>query len=178
MSAINLLPLTLLLFGHYLADYLFQPRWFTRKKRQNIGYLFLHVLLVWFFLVMLFFPYRDQGVAAVLSVIAGLHLAIDWVKIKGRLKRRFGGRKRLNTVDQVIHLVIILIAWLLFFRNLSWPFAGAPPLLVLNILNAAVLFLIGGAALRHFRKKESREDELPRQMTAYSEKMPRVKEEN
>ena len=98
-----------LLVAHLVADFPLQPDWMIRRKR-NPAVLGLHVLIV-------------TGTAAlalggwpttVLAILVGTHLAMDAIKVY-LLKDSLGT----FTLDQVVHLAVILALALAFPHTLA-----------------------------------------------------------
>lgn len=101
-----------LLLAHVLADFLFQPSWMVRRKR-NVLVLALHVLLVF-----LFSTAALGGVWQVALVVAIAHFVIDAVKVWA-LPERIRNGFTAFTADQAAHLATLVAA------ALWWPGAVA-----------------------------------------------------
>ena len=102
--------LYLLIFAHFVADYLLQPAWLTRRKYERPIFVFVHgliVFLVSFAAVSWFFDYRWVWGIVVISIS---HIAIDLMKIEleKTLKHR---RLELGIADQLLHLALIALVW-------------------------------------------------------------------
>ena len=99
--------------AHILTDFPLQPgRWVKNRKEKRLysPYLYLHGLVTG--VVILIFLGFDQGWKPALFIMV-FHLLIDiW---KSYL------RNRLSTflLDQFFHLIIIILAWLLFFTGFT-----------------------------------------------------------
>lgn len=107
-----------LLLAHLLGDFILQPtKWTQAKKTLKIKayQLYLHIG-VHLALVMLFIWDWDFWPWAL--VIASSHLIIDSLKI---YLQRPSNSRMLFFLDQLLHLLIIVVIWVVYSQNLqSW----------------------------------------------------------
>ncbi len=125
--------LTILLVAHLVADFPLQPDWMIRHKRRP-AVLGLHVLIV----VVVAALALGGWPAAVLLILCVTHLAMDAVKVY-LLEDSLGS----FTLDQVVHLLVILFLAVLFPHTaaLGW-WARLPGQLAVGYL--VCLCLLGG----------------------------------
>jgi len=99
----------LLLTGHLLGDFLFQPNWLARlKEKRKLG-LFLHSVVITIATLVFTFPYLN-GLENVLLLVVygGLHGFQDQHKIN-YIHKEHDNSLRPFLYDQLIHLVTIII---------------------------------------------------------------------
>lgn len=115
MSDGNLALLLRLLIAHLLGDFLFQHKnWIIQKKTKGwkAGGLYLHVLIIGI-LTYLFSGYYQNFWIPLIVMIT--HLAADiWKSTTGDNAKEF-------IVDQLIHLIILVIAWYLYLYDKVTP---------------------------------------------------------
>lgn len=141
----NLFLLNLLFLSHIIADYVCQPKEFTRQKRKKKAYLFLHVAIVWAVGFLLLLPYWNGKTLLAVSILSISHLIIDWSKIileRKRTLKKKGLSKIVNIVDQGFHFLAIVCVWRIFSTGFSWPFGFLPSPVFLNLLAILVIILI------------------------------------
>ena len=104
-----------LLIAHCITDFLLQPnRWIADKRRRiwKSKYLWYHGLLTGA-LAWLFVPNLNLWWAILLIIIT--HTIIDGWKLNA--EKKLGSRLSLFLIDQIIHVVIILILWLWMIKG-------------------------------------------------------------
>ena len=151
----NFFPLNLLFLSHIIADYVCQPKDFTRRKRKKKAYLFLHVAIVWAVGFLLLLPYWNGKTLLAVSILSISHLIIDWNKIMlerkiKRILKEKGLLKTVNVVDQGLHFLAIVCVWRVFLTGFPWPFGFLPSPVFLNSVAILVIILItarGGIGL-------------------------------
>lgn len=102
----------LLLAGHALADFLLQSDRMVRRK-EEWRWLGLHVLVVLALQTLTLIPYLSPRALAALAGVAVSHGLIDRLTVV--LKSRWpGGQALLFTLDQALHVVVLLTtaSWL------------------------------------------------------------------
>jgi hypothetical protein len=133
--------LILQLIAHVLADYIFQTDLWTRHKRR---YGFHSKIMYWHFLIVFFLSW---GMSFQLNfflfslVISLLHLALDGFKFsisEFKIRRATPFKEIVFFVDQFIHLIIILVAVLVFKK-----FLDIDPILHSPVTNHHLLILLG-----------------------------------
>ncbi len=73
----NLIPL--LMFSHWLGDFVCQPRWIAEGKSKSNLKLGAHVFIyMWAMACPLVGGYAGEAVAMYLLVAGGLHFIVDW----------------------------------------------------------------------------------------------------
>lgn len=107
-----------LIFGHLLADFIFQPNSLVIWKHKSKTGIFVHVLIHFFVNIIVLLPFLINGHLWLIYVSAGLafaHFWIDLVKINYDLKHD----KRVIPfiIDQLLHLLTILVAYF-FIQNI------------------------------------------------------------
>ena len=110
----------LLIMGiaHIIGDYLFQPETLVRLKTEKQRWLLFHALLYSVAMSALFLCVRFTSALVPLAIIAIAHLAIDELKIF--VERKWDNAKVkliCFCIDQILHLAVVVICWLLFVRN-------------------------------------------------------------
>ncbi|HLP73296.1 MAG TPA: DUF3307 domain-containing protein [Bacteroidales bacterium] len=104
-----------LLLAHFTGDFLLQPdSWVKAKETRRLAswQLYLHSLLH-FALIMLLILNVDFILPAL--IISLLHLLTDIVKV---FFQSAGKKRQLFFADQMVHLMVILIVWSLYTREL------------------------------------------------------------
>lgn len=108
-----------LIFGHLLADFIFQPNSLVIWKHKSKTGIFVHVLIHFFVSIIILLPFLINGYFWLIYVSAGLaftHFWIDRVKINYDLKH---DKKVIPfIIDQLLHLLTILLAYF-FIQNIS-----------------------------------------------------------
>jgi hypothetical protein len=104
-----------LLIAHCITDFLLQPnKWIADKRRRiwKSKYLWYHGLLTGA-LAWLFVPDLNLWWAILLIIIT--HTIIDGWKLNA--EKKWGSRLSLFLIDQIIHVIIILILWLWMIKG-------------------------------------------------------------
>ena len=105
-----------LLIAHCLTDFLLQPGYWVANKKKNIWkskYLWYHGLLTgfvaWIFL-------WDLHSWWIILLLTASHIIIDGLKIQigKKINKKKDYELLLFTIDQVLHVVIIVLLWLQF----------------------------------------------------------------
>ncbi len=128
----------LLLTGHLLADFVFQPDALVRMKRKALGML-AHIAIVAVAAIAALAPGTPWALAPVLVVIA-THLAMDYVKI-----RFLGDTLWSFALDQAVHVGVIAglaVLWPDIAGQSLWALLPAPALSVVYAGCALVCGLI------------------------------------
>lgn len=109
-SATTGLLLALLIVGHVIGDFLLQTRWIADGK-ERAGLLGLHLLQVGAAHTLFLLPFLDGRVLGVLAGVLVLHGVID--AVTSRIRSRVDATRSLLifTADQVLHVVVLLVAW-------------------------------------------------------------------
>ncbi|WP_160067120.1 DUF3307 domain-containing protein [Sphingobacterium bovisgrunnientis] len=94
-----------LLFAHILGDFVFQTKTMVSKRKENVAYLFLHVLIHAILLLLLFYTdLKNYWIS--IAFITFSHLAIDSLKIG--LESKFANKSLLFfCVDQLLHVAVL-----------------------------------------------------------------------
>ncbi len=110
--------LLIMIIAHFIGDYLLQPEKLATDKAKKIKSLMVHALLYTAAMSMLFLCVQWTSVLIPLAIIAVSHLVIDEVKIQVE-RRKAKAKEKLICfcIDQVLHLAVVVICWLLFVRN-------------------------------------------------------------
>lgn len=94
-----------LLFAHILGDFVFQTKTMVSKRKENVAYLFLHVLIHAILLLLLFYTNLKNYWISI-AFITFSHLAIDSLKIG--LESKFANKSLLFfCVDQLLHVAVL-----------------------------------------------------------------------
>lgn len=133
----NSLILIQLLLAHLLTDFVLQPNSWIKHKRAHKGFsyvLIIHSILAGA-LTLLFLQRWDLWYIAVFIIIT--HYLIDWWKLT-----QPRDNLRYFLLDQLFHLIVILIAWLYIIKgfHLFLP-------TIQNLLNSEAFLAITGAYL-------------------------------
>jgi len=111
-----------LLLAHILGDFVLQPSFLVAKRKQNVLYLLLHVLVHAAVLLVLFASELTTFWVAILFIVMA-HLAIDSLKIWIEKKNNsFPGT--LFVVDQLLHLSV-LVAIVVYIYGIPQDFIAA-----------------------------------------------------
>ena len=104
--------MNLLMIGHLLGDFYFQPNYIAEKKKRSLGYTALHCLiysLVMFAVLSLVTGRLKRYIYPVL-VIGALHLLIDGLKsIIYKVCKLEKWELAVFVIDQFIHILILLV---------------------------------------------------------------------
>lgn len=95
-----------LLLSHLLGDFLLQPKKWVQKRKEHVGYLFVHVLVHAVVLMLLF--YNDLNVfwSSILFIVM-THLAIDSLKIWWEKLWPYQP-VFLFLLDQLLHIAVLI----------------------------------------------------------------------
>jgi len=108
-----------LLIAHCLTDFFLQPDHWVADKKKNTWkskYLWYHGLVTG--IVAWLFVWDLQLWWAILFV-TGTHILIDTIKLSfGRKSTKIGTEFRLFVIDQLLHVIVIVIVWLWIIN--SW----------------------------------------------------------
>lgn len=152
--------LALLVLGHVAADFLLQPYRLVCAKREKLRWMALHTGIVFASHAVFFAPFLTWPVLGVLAVVAVVHGATDWAKVRveqalekrERCMQEKDGTARLRRhlwpflADQTLHLAVLVSAWLLVAGPLAagpwfWLSAsGADAVTAAAVVVAALLF--------------------------------------
>ncbi|NQD72876.1 DUF3307 domain-containing protein, partial [Sphingobacterium shayense] len=95
-----------LLLAHLIGDFLFQSKSWVRKRKENVGYLLLHIGIHALLLLVLFVNQLPIFWDVILFVLC-THLIIDSLKIS--IEKQYPQFPfRLFLIDQCAHLAVIL----------------------------------------------------------------------
>lgn len=106
--------LILLITGHVLADFLFQTSPLVERKKEGRA-LLAHSAIAFLSHATLLLPFVEWvstqlvRVLVLLALLASLHALIDLAKI--RWKSRSGDSPHLFIVDQVAHVLVVVVVW-------------------------------------------------------------------
>lgn len=103
-----------LLIAHCLTDFLLQPTSWVEGKKNNIWkskYLWYHGILTGIVAWILLWNWNDWWIVSIISVS---HILIDGLKIQiGKtINKKSDHELLLFTIDQIIHVTIIILLWL------------------------------------------------------------------
>ena len=117
----------LLVVGHILGDFFFQPQRLVKGKKEKIGLLLLHTFIYTLLISIVLLVYVKWWIMIILSCTTfGSHFIIDWVKTR-KIEVYFEEKKEniesadfwSFIVDQLLHIVILFIVWLIFDGDLN-----------------------------------------------------------
>ncbi len=103
-----------LLTAHFIADFFFQPDSWAKDKAEKgftSVYLYLHAIVV---MVITFLLVWNPGLWLLSLVIGVIHLIVDGVRAEF-----FDDTATALLIDQVIHILIIILLWLVFANQAS-----------------------------------------------------------
>lgn len=123
--------LTQLLLAHLLADFLFQSKKMVENKKWFSLEMLFHILIV--FTLTLIFS-KNLYISLIISF---LHYIIDGIKIEINKKKL--SKTIIFTIDQVLHVAVILICWSSYFGISNTVLKTV--LLPLNNYNVSLIFL-------------------------------------
>lgn len=102
-----------LLLAHLIGDFALQTKTMVLRRKDNVGYLLLHILIHIALLVGFLWKDKEQY-ALVIATIAISHLAIDSLKIW--MEEKFPRNPfLLFVIDQILHISIIFIVVIFSF---------------------------------------------------------------
>lgn len=126
-----------LLLVHIVGDFVLQTKSLIVKRKKNIFYLLLHVLIHAVLLCVVFLP-NIQDWWFSIAAISAAHLAIDSLKILG--ERKWPTRPiTLFVMDQLLHLVVILA---IVFATYGFPYEYLTVFLSEKFLLYTIAFLL------------------------------------
>lgn len=140
--------LLILLIGHFLGDYYFQSENMAIKKERSILFLLIHMFIVLSVNIVIYVlsNYQTQ-MLVLLSIVTVGHVFIDTLKyiFNNKFKKFSDKTKLIYIVDQTLHLLVIIIAYVVFKDKISFNyFYGADFLISKNILSILLSFIIIG----------------------------------
>lgn len=142
--------LVLLVVGHVLADFLVQRREDVEAKRRGAGY-GTHGVAVFLTHLAVLLPLVSVEITVGLAVIAALHVGIDWGKHQLTAHRR--GEWKPFVVDQVFHLAVLVLGWVVLIGmdavpDFRWlPVQAGATYLGIAILTAGFAFNATGGSV-------------------------------
>lgn len=98
-----------LFFAHILTDFVLQPDSWVEKKKKFRFHFWLHSFLAGFLSYLLLAEWTSFGVPVFIIIT---HAIIDYLKVVVSEKRESNKQTVLFFVDQILHLIVILFAWL------------------------------------------------------------------
>lgn len=98
-----------LFLAHILTDFVFQPNSWIEKKKKFRFYFWFHSFLAGFLTYILLADWTCLGVPVLIMIT---HAIIDAVKIKLSKNEKGERLRTLFLIDQLFHLIVILLAWL------------------------------------------------------------------
>lgn len=111
--------LIILIIGHLLADFFFQPTILAERKKEKIKFLFFHSAIYLCIYMLLGFLFITPRYAVITILIFSLtYLAIDFIRI--RIEKKIKNRNKLLVsfiMDQVIHISVIVASYYLLKLN-------------------------------------------------------------
>lgn len=114
MDNLNVELLLRILIAHFLSDFIFQPNSFVKNKEKKglkSPYFYIHILITFITVYLLLWNWNMWSIAV---IITGTHFALDIIKCQ--IKRQNGW---IFLLDQFLHIVIIIIVWLVFTKQLT-----------------------------------------------------------
>lgn len=94
-----------MLLAHILGDFVFQTKSMVNKRKEHVGYLFLHVLIHAIILGLFFYPEINTYWISI-AFITVSHLAIDSLKIW--LENKYPTKPLLFfCIDQILHIGVL-----------------------------------------------------------------------
>lgn len=114
MDNLNVELLLRILIAHFLSDFIFQPNSFVKNKEKKglkSPYFYIHILITFIIVYLLLWNWNMWSIAV---IITGTHFVLDIIKCK--IKRQNGW---IFLLDQFLHIVIIIIVWLVFTKQLT-----------------------------------------------------------
>ncbi len=114
----------LLLIGHFLGDFFFQPKKIAEGKKENINLFVLHIVIYSVLISLVLLIYEKWWVQIILFFVTFFsHFCIDWVKsrkIEKFFKDNVEGIDFWSfIIDQVLHISILFIYFLVCDRELN-----------------------------------------------------------
>ncbi len=109
MDALNFDLLLRILVAHFIADFIFQPTFWVKKKNEHglkSGYFWLHIAIHLITLSVLLWDWNTWPVIAWVTVG---HLMLDALKSKLSNSGIW-----IFLADQLLHVLIILLVWLIY----------------------------------------------------------------
>lgn len=166
MNAVILIQLFL---AHILTDFVFQPdSWVVKKNKSDIGgiHFWIHTFLAGFFTYLLLEQWNRFSIPVFIMVSHGL---IDYGKAWVSRKYSEEKKRKYFILDQSLHLIVLLIAWLYLINGFDrvvpfLQFLGTNETAITII--TAVVFLVWPAGIaigkftEPFRKQIDTSDSL------------------
>jgi len=129
-----------LVLAHIIGDFVLQPASWVQKRSEQVGVLFLHVL-VHALLLLLVFIHQLPVSGALITFIAVSHLAIDSLKIWWEKKFR-SNPTVLFVIDQLLHLGVL---WAVVCYTYKLTIDWSQVLLTNRMLIYSIAFLLVAA---------------------------------
>ena len=110
-----------LITGHFILDWILQPRWMAKRKSSELKILLVHLSIIFtgiFAITWIFSPFPVTGLLQLNLINVAAHGIIDWNiwKVAGGIMDKYpdGDRKEYAfystiAVDQTLHLVILML---------------------------------------------------------------------
>ena len=109
----------ILLIGHFLADFFFQPVYLVEKKKHSIKFLLLHSAIYLITISILSFLFIEfHSAILIVLILSFIHFIIDFIRIKCDAKFDNHIFQFVSFItDQVIHIFTVIIVSYLFNLN-------------------------------------------------------------
>ncbi|MBL1407685.1 DUF3307 domain-containing protein [Sphingobacterium sp. C459-1T] len=148
-----------LLLAHLLGDFVLQPRSWVLKRRDNVFYLLLHILVHVLILAVVLYPSLPQYGLLILA-IGSAHLAVDSLKIWW--EKLWPYRPVfLFALDQFLHLlVLVAVTFYCFGVPSGWWQYLLSDQAILVVIAFLLIAVVTPIFLRVFFGKWNQEDEL------------------
>jgi len=105
------------LLSHLIGDYVFQTGYIARYKVSKLSVLFLHSLIIFFSMFVVFLPSSLEIYNLfILMLLTVIHLFIDILKFKNRTKELFNSHTY-YILDQVMHFSSLMFASFLYTQT-------------------------------------------------------------
>lgn len=113
--SIEIMTYLLILIGHFVGDFLLQPKKLAELKRIKVGYLFLHTALYMLPVAAAMAFFRSWKVVLALPAIAASHFLIDLLRQLALGRRSTPYRELIFFLaDQLLHIAVLLPVAFLF----------------------------------------------------------------
>lgn len=140
----------LILIAHVLSDFYLQTDKIAEKKKECTIYLFIHMIILFCVTTICMISFLDIKLFIFTIAYAFIHGLIDYTKIALSKKNRTDEKDvKLFVLDQIVHIITIVIFMILFELNVG--FVYAPKLflfgsenygIVIRALSRVLMFLI------------------------------------
>lgn len=140
-----------LLLAHIVGDFVLQTRTMVIKRKVNIGYLLLHIVLHAVVLTVLFSSELSLWWKNILFISA-THLAIDSLKIWYEHHYKF---KPIKTflIDQLMHLFVLIGVVMYQFDQRFDPSVLMHPVVLVYMLGALMVLFVSPVLMQAFFSK-------------------------